>query len=61
MKKGISIAIIFFYFFAVIGGIIYALVVGAWPLAIAIAGLAAMGYPVFRKCFEPEDLQKGKK
>ena len=61
MKKVISIIIILFYFFAVIGGIVYSLAVGAWPLAIAIAGLAAMGFPIFRQCFAVEDLQKEKK
>jgi len=60
MNKALRIAIIFFYFFAVIGGFIYGLV-KAWPLAVAIVGLAAMAYPVFRDCFKPDDLEQKKK
>lgn len=61
MKKFINIITILFYFFAVIGGIVYSLATHAWPLTIAIAGLAVMAYPSFREAFNPEDLQQKKK
>ena len=52
MNKVLCIIIILFYFFAVIGGFIYGLV-KAWPLSVAIAGLAAMAWPVFKDCWIP--------